>query len=111
MATLRQLELIRQQYEYFANPFYNDVEAGVWTTPLAQLEDEMMELSDKLESDAMTVQLTRPRAKYYRHIFKSSQNVKIRWRQYRETASLQLQYITPLAQSEFLDRHFGWFLH
>ena len=28
-AQLRELELLRAQYEYFANPFYNDLEEGL----------------------------------------------------------------------------------
>ena len=57
---------------------------------MAPLEDEIVELADKLEGLAMEDAFTRPRARFYRQIFKSSQNVKVRWRNYRETGSLQL---------------------
>ena len=56
---------------------------------MAPIEEEIIDLSSKLEMDAMSEPLTRPRAKYFRQVFKSSQNVKIRWKDYRETADLQ----------------------
>ena len=46
---LRQLELIRLQYEYFTNPFYNDLdEEKVQIPPYGELEDQIEALSDKL---------------------------------------------------------------
>ena len=46
---LRQLEIIRLQYEYFTNPFYNDIDDDkVQLAPYGQLEDKIEELSDTL---------------------------------------------------------------
>ena len=37
-ALLRQLELVRLQYELFANPYYNDSQEGLFRTPTFKLE-------------------------------------------------------------------------
>ena len=48
-AMLRQLEIIRLQFEYFTNPLYNDLdEEKVQIPPYGELEDQIEELSDKL---------------------------------------------------------------
>ena len=49
ISMLRQLELIRLQFEYFTNPFYNDLdEEKVQIPPYGELEDQIEALSDKL---------------------------------------------------------------
>lgn len=42
---LRQLELIRAQYEMFANPYYNDAE-GILQEPLQQLQNQIEALTE-----------------------------------------------------------------
>ena len=37
-ALLRQLELVRLQYELYVNPYYNDSQDGLFKTPTYKLE-------------------------------------------------------------------------
>ncbi len=48
-ALLRQLELVRLQYELFANPYYNDSQEGLFSTPTFKLETQIDELTEKLK--------------------------------------------------------------
>ena len=109
-AMLRQLEITRLQYEYFLNPFYNDVDdEKVQLPPYGQLEDKIEELSDKLVALCKKEETTR--AVFYDQVFKSFRNIKLRWKDYREQASLQLQFLEKLEVTQFQDRHRGWMCH
>ena len=109
-AMLRQLEIIRLQYEYFTNPFYNDIDdEKVQLAPYGQLEDKIEELSDALVALCKKEETTR--AVFYEQVFKSFRNIKLRWKDYRELASIQLMYLEKLEATQFQDRHKGWMCH
>ena len=63
-AQLRQLELIRCQFEYFANPFYNDLEEILEAPYAFSLETEVHELANKLEAECRADSMPQ-RAKYF----------------------------------------------
>lgn len=47
-ALLRQLELVRAQYEYFGNPYYNDLGDHFEFPALMEIEDTIEKLTDQL---------------------------------------------------------------
>ena len=50
-AQLRQLELLRAQFEYFANPFYNDLDEQLEAPFAFQVETEIHDLAARLERE------------------------------------------------------------
>ena len=64
-AQLRQLELLRTQYEYFANPFYNDLDDSLEAPFAFDLEREIAELATKLEQECSAEQGQPQRAKFF----------------------------------------------
>ena len=50
-AQLRQLEILRCQYEYFSNPFYNDLDETMEAPFAFTLEREIADLAAKLEQE------------------------------------------------------------
>ena len=82
-AMLRQLEILRLQFEYFTNPFYNDIdEEKVQLPPYGEIEDEIQALSDKLIE--LCEKEENARVPFYKQVYKSFQNIKVRWRDVRE---------------------------
>ena len=59
------MELLRSQFEYFGNPFYNDLGEKVITSPLGQIEDKIMNLAELLERECLADESQRHRAKYF----------------------------------------------
>lgn len=79
-AQLRQLEIMRAQYEYFANPFYcNDVDPEIEAPFAYSLEAEIAELAQKLERECTEEEGQAHRAKYFTQVNKSFTNIKLRW--------------------------------
>ena len=97
---LRQLELLRLQVEYFTNPYYNDLDdEKVNLPPYGDLEDAIAAISDKLVE--LCEKEETARAPFYKQVHKSFQNIKTRWRDVREQASLQLPFIEKLEVTQF----------
>ena len=64
-AQLRQLELLLTQYEYFTNPFYNDLEQGLEAPFAMTLESEIQNLALKLAQECEQDEGYVHRAKYF----------------------------------------------
>ena len=88
-AQLRQLELLRAQYEYFANPFYNDLDESLEAPFAFELEGEIHSLAAKLEQECGEEAGQAHRAKFFTQVNKSFTNIKLRWQAYQESSSLQ----------------------
>ena len=64
-AQLRQFEILRAQYEYFANPFYNDLDENLQAPFAFELESEIHSLAAKLESECAAEAGQAHRAKFF----------------------------------------------
>ena len=100
-AQLRQLEILRAQYEYFANPFYNDLDDELEAPFSFQLETEIHDLAGKLERECAEEAGQTHRAKFFTQVNKSFTNVKLRWQAYQESSSLQQRQFPTLDKAEF----------
>lgn len=64
-AQLRSLEILRAQYEYFSNPFYNDLDEQLEAPFAYELETEISALSSKLEKECKEETGQAHRAKFF----------------------------------------------
>lgn len=96
------------QFELFANPYYNDSQDGLFSTPTFKLETQIDELTEKLK---LTCKDNRQREGYFQKVHSSFRNVKVRWDNTLDAGTARLPGWDVKQLSMILDKHFGHFLN
>ena len=77
---LRQSDLIRLQFEYLANPYYNDVDTSEVQMPRTlTLFEDFDKIIDDLTAVCKKDDSYAPRAIFYKQQFKSFNNIWMYW--------------------------------